>query len=190
MHWHPKVGKAVKQGLRELYRTLDPVALLAEMRDAQTELGTGADRRGTNTGAANVHVASLAPDAAKFAKGLGKTVEVGEPRATHRRIKRPYKTRVRMPSMLDPQVADIERWLVVEPQLTAIAILDRLGKRAPTEFGPPQHSIVQRLLKTLRTKAAHQLIASKVTIVLAVEPAIVPAGTIAGSTSVQTTPPW
>ena len=36
---HPKVSKAVKQRLRELYRTLDPVALLAEMRDAQTELG-------------------------------------------------------------------------------------------------------------------------------------------------------
>ena len=37
---HPKVSKAVKRRLRELYRTLDPVALLAEMRDAQAELGT------------------------------------------------------------------------------------------------------------------------------------------------------
>ncbi len=127
---HPKVGKAVKQRLRELYRTLDPVALLAEMRDAQAELGRRVDRRGTNALAANVYVASLPPDAAKFAKGLGKTVGAGEPRATHRRIKRPYKTRVRMPSMLDPHLADIERWLVVEPQLTAIAILDRLGRRS------------------------------------------------------------
>src|SRR5450631_3657262 len=37
---HPKLSKAVKRRLREIYRTLDPVALLAEMRDAQAELGT------------------------------------------------------------------------------------------------------------------------------------------------------
>jgi hypothetical protein len=66
-----------------------------------------------------------------------------------------------MPSMLDPYVADIESWFAAEPHLTAIAILGRLNDRAPTEFGPPQHSIIQRLLKTLRIKAAHQLIAGK-----------------------------
>ena len=49
--------------------------------------------------------------------------------------------------------------------LTAIAILGRLNDRAPTEFGPPQHSIIQRLLKTLRIKAAHQLIAGKMDVV-------------------------
>ena len=67
--------------------------------------------------------------------------------------------------MLDPHVADIEGWLTVEPQLTAIAILGRLKDRAPAEFGPPQHSIIQRLLKTLRIKAAHQLIAGKMDVV-------------------------
>jgi hypothetical protein len=45
-------------------------------------------------------------------------------------------------------------WLAVEPQLTAIAILGRLSERHPDQFGKPQHSIVQRLLKVLRTKAA------------------------------------
>src|SRR3954467_14857964 len=40
---HPKLSRAVKKRLRELYRTLDPVALLAEIRDAQTELGTRVD---------------------------------------------------------------------------------------------------------------------------------------------------
>jgi hypothetical protein len=176
---HPKVGKAVKRRLREIYRTLDPVALLAEVRAAQTELGTRVDRRGTSDGAAAVRTPSPAPDAAKFAKGLGKTIEAGEPRATHRRIKRPYKTRVRMPSMLDPHLADIERWLAAEPQLTAIAILGRLSNRAPAEFGPPQHSIVQRLLKTLRTKAAHQLIAGKVEVDKVATHAPVPAVPVA-----------
>src|SRR5947209_7846821 len=49
---HPKVGKAVKRRLREIYRTLDPVALLAEVRAAQPELGTRVDRRGTSDSAA------------------------------------------------------------------------------------------------------------------------------------------
>jgi hypothetical protein len=46
--------------------------------------------------------------------------------------------------------------------LTAITILARLSERVPATFGPKQHSIVQRLLKTLRAKAAHQVIAGKV----------------------------
>src|SRR6478672_7887406 len=42
---HPKVTKAVKAHLRNMQRTLDPVALLAEVCAAQTELGDRIDRR-------------------------------------------------------------------------------------------------------------------------------------------------
>src|SRR3979411_995549 len=42
---HPKLAEAVKQRLRDQYRTLDPVALLAEIRTAQQELGNRVDRR-------------------------------------------------------------------------------------------------------------------------------------------------
>jgi hypothetical protein len=73
-----------KQHLCELYRTLDPVALLAEMRDAQGELGTRIDRRAGKV-AVPVEQRPPLPRTATFAKGLGKTVEAGEPRATHRR---------------------------------------------------------------------------------------------------------
>jgi hypothetical protein len=96
---------------------------------------------------------------ATFAKTLGKTATVGEPRATHRPTRRPYKTRVRMPSKLDPHIATIEGWLIEEPQLTALAIVCRLSEKYPEEFGTRQHSIVQRLLRTLRRKAAEQLVA-------------------------------
>ena len=96
---HPKLDKAIKRRLREMHRRLDPVALLAQMRAAQEELGERVDRRGSKS-AAPVPAPPSAPDAAAFAKALGKTAEVGEPRATHRRLKRRYKTRVRMPSML------------------------------------------------------------------------------------------
>lgn len=60
--------------------------------------------------------------------------------------------------MLDPYLADIERWLVAEPRLTALAILGRLAERCPEQFGPPQHTIVQRLLRSLRRKAAETII--------------------------------
>src|SRR5271157_4575033 len=157
---HPKLSKAVKRRLRELYRTLDPVALLAEIRDAQTELGTRVDARAGKIAATSVCAPSPAPDAAAFAKGLGKNVLCGEQRAIHRRLHKPCKKRVRMPSMLDPHIEDIERWLAAEPRLTALVILGRLAERCPGQFGPPQHTIVQRLLKALRRKAAGQLIAA------------------------------
>jgi len=155
---HPKVPRAVKQRLRAQYRTLDPVTLLAEIRTAQDELGNRIDRRAGKS-AAPLPLPSSAADACAFVKALGKTVEAGEPRATHRRAKRRYKTRVRMPSKLDPHVAAIEGWLAAEPQLTALAIVGRLSERHPEQFGKKQHSIVQRLLKALRRKAAERLIA-------------------------------
>jgi hypothetical protein len=158
---HPRVPAAVKQRLREQYRTLDPVALLAEIRAVQEELGNRVDRRAgrASKSTAPQLMQSSAPDAVAFAKRLGTTVQAGEPRATHRRPKRPYKTRVRMPSKLDPHVATIGDWLAAEPQLTAFAIVGRLTEKHPEQFGSKQHSIVQRLLKRLRKKAAEKLIA-------------------------------
>jgi hypothetical protein len=133
----------MKQQLREQYRTLDPVVLLAEIRAAQEELGNRIDRRAGNAhgeerdGKAPVPqpVQSSAPDAIAFAKTLGRTVQAGDPRATHRRPKRRYKTRVRMPSKLDPHVAMIENWLAAEPQLTAFAIVSRLSDKYPGSLG-------------------------------------------------------
>src|SRR5215204_2252386 len=155
---HPKLSRAVKKRLRELYRTLDPVALLADIRDAQTELGTRVDARAGKT--VMPSIPSPAPDAAAFAKGLGKDVHPGEQRAIHRQLRKPYKKRVRMPSILDPHVEDIERWLAAAPRLTALVILSGLAERCPVSSGPPQHTTVQRLLKALRRKTAGQLIAA------------------------------
>ena len=151
---HPKLNKAVKQRLRAQYRTLDPVALLAEIRAAQLELGNRLERGGKTA-----PPPLPSSDATNFARELGKALEAAEPRGTHRRPKRHYKKRVRMPSKLDPHLALIENWLAVEPQLTALAIVGRLAERDPEHFGSKQHSIVQRLLRTLRIKDAQGLIA-------------------------------
>jgi hypothetical protein len=174
---HAKVGKAVKQQLRAIYRTFDPVALLAEVRAAQDMLGTRVNSRtGKMQVAVNVSVNQVDVDqsirrevtnvaspamlgTAAFAKALGRTSKAAEPRATHRRLKRQYKTRMRMPSMLDPHLIMIKGWLTAEPQLTALTILGRLIECYPSQFDARQASIVQRLLKALRIKAAQQIIA-------------------------------
>ena len=158
---HPKVPAAGKHRLREQYRTLDPVALLAEIRATQEELGNRVDHRAGKNPTPQPAQSQAPPDAVAFAKTLGATVEAGDPRATHRRPKRRYKTRVRMPSKLDPHVAAIEAWLAAEPQLTAISIVSRLSEKHPDQFGTKQHSIVQRLLKALRKKAAEKLLAQE-----------------------------
>jgi hypothetical protein len=159
---HPKVAVAVKKRLRDQYRLLDPIALLAEIRATQEELGNRVDRRAGQAHGQQRACTSTAPaSAATFAKTLGKTVKVGEPRATHRRPHRPYKTRIRMPSKLDPHIATIQDWLAAQPQLTALAIVGRLSEKYPDEFGTRQHSIVQRLLRALRRKAAEQLVAQE-----------------------------
>jgi hypothetical protein len=154
---HPKVTRTVKARLRDMHRTLDPVALLADMRAVQTELGERMDRRPGKIAARPVP--TPASDAAVFAKALGKSVAAGELRGTHRRPKRNYIRRVRTPSMLDPHVATIEGWLAAEPQLTALAIVGRLSATFPEQFCKKQHSIVQRLLRVLRKKAAERLMA-------------------------------
>jgi hypothetical protein len=153
---HPRVTRAVKARLRDMHRTLDPVALLAEMRAAQAELGERIDQR-PGKSAARLPVPAV--DAPVFAKTLGKSFAAGELRGTHRRPKRNYVRRVRTPSMLDAHVATIESWLAEEPQLTALAIIDRLSELYPEQFCKKQHSIVQRLLRTLRRKAAERLMA-------------------------------
>jgi hypothetical protein len=164
---HPKVPAAVKQRLRDQYRTLNPVALLADIRTAQEELGNRIDRRPGSArcqpraGDGTARVRSSTPNTAAFAKTLGVIIETRDPRATHRLPKRPYKTRIRMPSKLDPHVATVEGWLAAEPQLTALAIVCRLSESYPEQFGTRQHSIVQRLLKSLRKKAAEKLIAQE-----------------------------
>src|SRR5260370_2372606 len=82
--------------------------------------GDARSHQGAGKSAASQPVQSSAPDAVVFARTLGTTVASGEPRATHPRPKRPYKTRVRMPSKLDPHVGALAARPAAEPQLTAI----------------------------------------------------------------------
>lgn len=66
-----------------------------------------------------------------------------------------------MPSKLNPHIAAIEGWLTEQPQLTALAIVGQLSEKYPEEFGTKPHSMVQRLLRAFRRKAAEQLVAEE-----------------------------
>jgi hypothetical protein len=140
---HPKVPRAIMRRLRETYRTLDPVALLADMRRCQEELGSRIDARGIKVARRrSVLTASPVPnEVGDFARMLGTprpgTADIVsiEPRATHRKPRRRYKTRIRMPSKLDPHLATIEAWLAAEPQITALSIVGRLAAVDPATFG-------------------------------------------------------
>jgi len=87
---HPMLPEAAKKGLREQYRTLAPVALLAEICAAQEELGNRIDRgaggalRKNTGGKSDMVVRSSTVEPAAFARGLGNDLARGEPHATHR----------------------------------------------------------------------------------------------------------
>ena len=125
------VAEAVKERLRAQYRTLDPV------RDPLSAGGTRQShrpscRRRAPRGCRCKKRGRAQHDLGAYciARRFGNDLAGGEPRATHRRPKRRYKKRIRIPSKLDPHAAPIESWLASKPQLTAIAI--RSPRQAPS----------------------------------------------------------
>ena len=182
---HPAVDETVKRRLREMHRTLDPVALFSEMRQAQAELGQRVDRRAGSVPAPPAEV-GCEFGAAPAPSELADRRPSGEQRAIHRR---PYVRRKpvpRRPSMLDPHVAVVEGWLGAEPDLPAAAILARLAQRIPGSFGDKQLRSVQRLVKAWRANAARKLFEGPEA-ALRIEPSsVVEAGTTADGSVVPT----
>jgi hypothetical protein len=74
--------------------------------------------------------------------------------------------------MLHPYVPLIEEWLAAAPHLSAVDILVRLEKHVPNRFGEGQLRTVQRLVKTWRAKAAHQLVNSA-EVMIRIEPPLI-----------------
>jgi Integrase core domain len=163
---HPSLDEAFKHRLREIYRSLDPLALLAQMRDAQNELGKRVDRR---AGMSGITAAPVPSDVVAFARELGDCWNAGEQRIIHRRRYVRRKPVPRRPSMLDPYIPIIEEWLTAVPHLSAVDLLSRLEAHAPGRFGRRQRRTLQRLVKNWRSKAARHLISSA-EITLSIDP--------------------
>ena len=165
---HPEVDEALKRKLREVYRTLDPVMLLAHMRETQNELGDRVDQR---AGTSGITVRPRHSDLVTFVRELGDNWNRGEQRIIHRRRYVRRKPVPRRPSMLDPYGSLIEEWLTAAPHLSAIEILSRLKGHASDRFGNPQRRTVQRLVRNWRLNAGRQLISSA-EVTLMIDPAL------------------
>jgi hypothetical protein len=173
---HPDVDEPIKHSLGEIYRALDPVALLAQMRAAQDELGRRVDQRGRIANTAAVPAQS---NVTIFARGLGEDWKDGEQRIIHRRR---YVRRKPIPpraSMLDPYLPMIEEWLAMAPHLSAVDVLVQLAKEVPDRFGKGQLRTMQRLVRKWRAKAARDLI-SNAEAVITIEPPADPALAVLG----------
>ena len=149
---HIAVDDASKQNLRQL-AVSDPVALIAEIRAAQAELGKRVDRRGLE-GTREPE----ATDLGRFTAGLRIAWRGGEQRPTHRRPYRRRKPVPRRASMLDDLREQIGTWLSDEPGLPAMAILERIKTLHPDRFTDKHERTVQRAVKQWRAEQAHRII--------------------------------
>jgi hypothetical protein len=158
---HAAVDNASKEQLRRLQSASDPVALIAEIRAAQVEFGKRVDRRGLD----GAREPEPTADLERFTTGLRIAWREGERRMIHRRPYRRRKPVPRRPSMLDDLREQIGAWLCEEPDLPAIAILERIKTLHPDRFTDKHARTVQRAVKRWRAEQARRIIAeSAVTI--------------------------
>jgi hypothetical protein len=150
----PSVPESTKQGLREQFRSLDPVELLHRMREAQRRVA-----KCTATGTAATG-ASVANDVtvAEFVASLGTAWQAGEVRPTHRRKARvPHDWRTRE-DPFEHTWPKIQQWLETEPGITAKRLQDRLIGMAPTIYSSAQLRTLQRRVKAWRANRARDLV--------------------------------
>jgi hypothetical protein len=129
-----RVARPVKEKLRQLFATLDPVQLLKQIRDAQRNIANlEAEICSEKPGRQHI-------DLTQFAQSLTIAWRHGEVRATHqkRRLdKKPRTWRTRIDPFADvwPWV---QKWLNEEPNATAKDLFLRLYAEMPTSFKPGQ----------------------------------------------------
>jgi Integrase core domain len=148
------VSDAIKTKLKRECDTLDPVALLRDIRAAQQELHEMVARATAETKPVVTPV-----DIKTFLSSLATAWKSGEVRPTHRRkavAPRWWRTR------RDP-LAEIwpafEQWLLEEPTLTAKDLLERLLSTSPdAAINRTQLRTLQRRIKAWRADRAKYLV--------------------------------
>ncbi len=148
------VPDAIKEHLRAIMATLDPVRLLDEIRAAQQHLSRLA------AGEASEVIPSSDGALEKFLKGLATAWRDGEVRPTHRpppisKPRRHWRTRTDAFESVWPRVCE---WLDAAPDRTADEILRRLQGEAPGQFIDGQLRTLQRRVKEWRREAVRNLV--------------------------------
>ncbi len=142
----------MKERLRGVAASLDPLRLLDEIRAVQHHLAAIA--AGLATGPPPGRDADLE----KFLDSLSAAWQEGEVRPTHRqkpRAIRHWRTRADPFERAGPR---IRAWLDVEPARNAKELLERLYDEYPGEFSNGQLRTLQRRVKAWRADAARRLV--------------------------------
>ncbi len=148
----PAISATMKERLRGVAVTLDPLRLLDEIRAVQghlAELVTGNHDR---------ILPAREPDLEKFLASLAVAWREGEVRPTHQsktRTQRYWRTRQDPFAAVWPRV---RAWFDAEPDRTAKELFGRLQRQYPNEFPDGQLRTLQRRVKEWRTEAVRRLI--------------------------------
>jgi hypothetical protein len=148
------LDEASAANLRQLCSTLDPVALLHEIRMAQEVLSAY-----VATGSAPSQARGDGHDIDTFVRGLATAWKSGESRPTHRRkATAPHWWRSRA-DPFEHTWSTIEQWLQSEPGVSAKELMHRLAAMMPDVYSTTaQLRTLQRRVKAWRSEQAKQLI--------------------------------
>ncbi len=150
-----RLDNTSRQRLSALGARLDPIALIAEIRAAQADLGERIEQRG---GFPFVKRESKELD--RFAYNLGMAWRAGEARPTHKHRKRAYVRRQPRPRACDAHRDQILAWLNAEPDLNGPPLLQRLQALDPARYGGLTLRTIQREIRRWRVEAVRTLIAA------------------------------
>ena len=142
----------MKDRLRAVLGTLDPLRLLDEIRTVQHHLA------GLASGEPGHVLPHRDADLDAFLKSLAHAWRDGEIRPTHRTGPRPprhWRTRTDPFEAVWPRVV---AWLEVEPDRTAKELFERLRKEPTGDFPDGQLRTLQRRIKEWRRLAARRLL--------------------------------
>lgn len=151
---HDGVPETIKDQLRAMAATLDPVRLLDQIRAAQQHLAK------LSAGEASQVIPSSAVALEGFLAGLATAWRDGEVRPTHRpqptsKPRRHWRTRTDPFVDVWPRVCE---WLDAEPDRTGEEILRRLQGEQPGRFTEGQLRTLQRRVKEWRRAAVTDLV--------------------------------
>lgn len=147
-----RVSAETKKRLQEMFDALDPVQLLAKIRQAQQRLAE------LEIGRRETTPEKKAQDLEAFLNSLKTLWRDGEVRPTHRkRFEGPRHWRTRS-DPFETVWPLLQEWLTDEPAATAKELLERLQARMPGIFQPAQLRTLQRRVKQWRTDVARRLV--------------------------------
>lgn len=146
-----RVEGRCKDELRRIFATLDPVALLNQIREVQRNLSQHEVGMGNDEGGAKENLTD-------FVASLSTAWRNGEVRPTHRKPctgPRPWRTR---PDPFQDAWPLVEKWLNEQPDATAKGLFQRLQQGTQTPFAPGQLRTLQRRVREWRTAIARRLV--------------------------------